>query len=190
MKSGITINKDGTAAFKAAVEALRKRIVLVGIPAAAVDHPGSEVSNALIGYVQETGSPAKNIPPRPFLTPGVADAKDKIVAAFKKGGKAVLSGDPAAVDRALTESGEAAVAAVRTKILSGPFTPLADSTLKARARRKQGNGRLSQTKSSKDARRELAARAAGAEASTDARPLYDTFSLFNSITYVIKNRKN
>jgi hypothetical protein len=68
--------------------------------------------------------------------------------------------------------------AVRTKITDGPFAPLADSTLRARARR----GR-------KGAVAELKSRAQGnAPNNANAKPLIDTGQLRKSITYVVRKK--
>ena len=172
---------------------LMRREVLVGIPGDSPSRPvvpGEKTppSNALIGYVQEFGDDERGTPARPFLMPGVEAAKDAIVKGLKRAAKGVLDGKLEALDAGLTQAGLAAETSVKNTILNGPFAPLAESTLKARARRKTAKGKPSQAETSKAARAELAARAAGADASTDARPLYDTHSLFNSITYVVRDK--
>ena len=186
----IDLSKD----LEKATKALLRRELLIGIPGdapARPPEPGEKTpppSNALVAYVQEFGDEEHRTPERPFLMPGIEDAKDKIAAGLTKAGKAVLDGKLDGLEAGLAMAGAAAVVSVKRKILEGDFAPLAESTLLARARRKRANGQLSQAETSKAARRELAARAAGELASTDAKPLYDTHSMFNAITYVIKDK--
>lgn len=119
------------------IKSLAKFDVLVGIPSGAGDEPGAEISLASVGYIQEYGSAAKNIPARPFLIPGIADAKDKITAAFKKGALAAIKGDAAGVENCFTEAGLAAVPAVKLRIDSIIPPPLAPGTLYNRKHRKE-----------------------------------------------------
>ena len=191
--SSLKITIDLSKALEDATKELLRRDLLIGIPGDAPARPAvpgekSPPSNAVIGYMQEFGDDEHNVPARPFLMPGVDDAKSAIAAGFKAAGMAVLDGKADGLENGLRAAGLAAQAAVKKKILDGEFAPLAESTLKARARRRLTNGKLSQAQTSKAARAELAARAAGADASTDAKPLYDTHSLFNSITFVIRDR--
>lgn len=178
-----------------ATKALLRRECLVGIPGdgpARPPAPGEKTppSNAVIAYVQEFGDEEHNVPARPFLEPGVKAASDAIVKALKRAAQSGLDGDPGGLDAGLTAAGNAAVASVKATILSGNFAPLSEGTLQARARRRTEKGRPSQAETSKAARRELAQRAAGEAASTDARPLYDTHSLFNSITSVNRDARD
>ena len=151
--------------FQKAIQALLKQEVLIGIPAdspAREPEPGepSAPSNALVGYIQEFGSPERNIPARPFLVPGVEAIKDKAVARLKKAGEDALKGDPSKVDQALHAVGLMGQASVQAKITDGPFAPLAPRTLAQRRAR----GR------------------------TGDRPLIDTGQLRRSVTYVIRTK--
>lgn len=158
---------------------LSKKTVLVGVPEAkAQREDGEPVNNAALAYIHEFGSPANNIPPRPFLIPGIESAKSKIAAQLAEAGKAALNKDNSAVDKRLNAAGLAAQNSAKTKINSGDFAPLSDSTVRARAAR----GR-------KGAIAELASRKAGNEANNEnARPLIDSGQLRNSITYVIRKK--
>jgi hypothetical protein len=155
--------KSNTAQFRKALEGLLKREVLVGIPAsnAARDpEPGEKTTatNALIGYVMEYGSPAKNIPPRPFLHPGIANARADIEVHMKKAGKLALAGKTEEISQELEKVGLIAQASVQKKITEGPFDPLKPGTLAARRRR----GR------------------------TGTAPLLDTGQLRRAISYVVR----
>lgn len=70
-KSGVTTRVDNAQAILDALKSLTKKDVLVGIPAEDSDRDDVSFGNAGIGYINEYGSPAQNIPPRPHLVPGV-----------------------------------------------------------------------------------------------------------------------
>lgn len=156
-------HKSNTAQFCKALEGLLKREVLVGIPAANAardPEPGesTEATNALLGYVHEYGSPAKNIPARPFLHPGIANARADIETHMKKAGQLALRGKPEQIDQELEKVGLIAQASVQKKITDGPFEPLKPATLAARrARGREGD-----------------------------RPLIDTGQLRRAITYIVR----
>ena len=145
------------------IKTLTKSDVLVGIPSTAGNEPGSQISLASVGYIQEHGSPVKNIPARPFLTPGVADARDAIVRGMKKGAQAALKGDAGGLQGAFDEAGLAAVVAVKMRIDSIIPPPLSPATLYNRQRRKdQPNKRTT--------------------------PLRDKNDLYKAIQYVVRRK--
>lgn len=119
-----------------AVGRLTRAVVYVGIPAEGAARPVKEgekrgpISNAALGYIHETGLPEKNIPARPFLVPGVENAKPKIVEQMKAAAKAGLNGNTADMDNALNAVGLIAQIAVQAKITSGPFAPNTPATIK------------------------------------------------------------
>lgn len=147
-----------------AINNLPARSVLVGIPEEKTDrddsHDAAYVTNAVLGYIHENGAPEANIPARPWLVPGIRDAKAKISDYLRQAGNAALDGDSAKADRAMHAAGLTAVNSVRRKIQTGPFIPLAPATIAARLRK----GR------------------------TGTKPLLDTGQLRNSITYVIRDK--
>jgi hypothetical protein len=155
--------KSHTAQFRKALEGLLKREVLVGIPAANAardPEPGETTvaTNALLGYVHEYGSPAKNIPARPFLHPGIANARTDIEIHMKKAGQLALAGKQDQIDQELEKVGLIAQVSVQKKITDGPFEPLKPATLAARSAR----GR------------------------TGTAPLLDTGQLRRAITYIVR----
>lgn len=162
------------------INGLVDKQVLIGVPdsTAGRKDKGAPLSNAEIGYIQETGAPEINLPARPFLVPGVAAAQSKTLPQLQKGVEAALDGDIDAVQRRLSSAGLIAQSSVRKRINSGITPALSEATLRERARR----GR-------KGAKEELARRAAGEKPGTElAKPLIDTGQLRNSITYVIRKR--
>lgn len=176
---GVTITKDKVADIIRAVASLASKDVLVGVPDSTAERDEEQpISNAAIGYIMETGSPANNIPARPHLVPGIQDVQTEVAERLGKGAKAALSGSMSGAEAALNAAGLIGQRGVRAKITDGPFVPLAESTLRARARR----GR-------KGAAKELASRAAGNQPdNANAKPLIDTGQYRQSITYVIRKK--
>jgi hypothetical protein len=173
MKSGMSITKDNTRKLVADMLRLTDYDVLVGIPAdKAQRKDGDPMSNAELGYVHENGSPAANIPARPFLAPGIVAAKGKIENYFRQAGEAVLASDPARMLRAFSAAGQAAASAAQMHIRQGIPPPLAASTVAARRRRSKG---------SKYRRK--------ATSASDTTPLIDTAQMLRSITYVVRRGK-
>lgn len=156
------MTRDAVAQMMRQVQALTKREVLVGIPAENTERreKGEPINNAILGYIHENGAPKANIPPRPFLIPGVKNAEPKTAKRFEAAAKAALSGNPDGVERNLHAAGLIAQNAVRAVINSGVPPELSERTLEARRRR----GR------------------------TGDVPLIDTGQLRNSITYVIRQK--
>lgn len=106
--------------------------VLIGIPMSTTERPDGEITNAELGYIHEYGAPEANIPARPFLIPGVESVKGKALELMKKAIIADLENKPKLRDKILNQIGLMCAAAVKDKIDTGPFTPLAPSTVRAR----------------------------------------------------------
>lgn len=160
MKIGLTVLRDDTAKLRRSMDALAANHVLVGVPSTTAGRDSGPIDNATLGYIHENGSPAANIPARPFLKPGIAGIHSKIVARLRKTAVTALSGNPAGVMRDLQALGFMGAAAVQAKITDGPFEPLAPATLAARRRR----------------------------GATRTKPLIDTGKLRQAITFVIRKR--
>lgn len=138
--------------------------LLVGIPQASSSRSGDDVTNAQIGYLNEHGSPANNIPPRPHLLPAVAEASPRAFESVKD----VIAG---ALDSAQGKDksraafravGEACTAAVKKRIVNGDgFAPLQEKTIEARQR----------------------------SGFKGTKPLIRTGNLLNSYTYVIRKKE-
>lgn len=174
MDSGVCVIKidakviktiDHTADLLRSIKYLSDRHTLVGVPAEkaprdAKGAKGTPINNATIAYIQNYGSPAANIPARPFMEPGIKNAEAQIAEQMKKASTAAGNGDQSGVDRGLNSAGIVAATSIKAKITDGPFVPLAPSTL--RARRSRGR--------------------------KGTRPLIDTGQLRNSITYVVRKK--
>lgn len=154
-----------------AVLAMSKDTVEVGVPA---DSPRRQEKdappNAVIAYIMETGSPAHHIPPRPFLGPGIENAKPQVVAEMRAAAVQALKDVAAlrataqsgsAVQKGLERTGKVAQASVRKKMLDGPFIPLAGKTIAKR----QKEGRFWED------------------------PLIDTTQLYEAVTYRVVPKK-
>lgn len=161
MKTNISVRTlyDGMNKLKAEIEEFKKKELLVGIPAAEGSRNDTSVSNAAILYIQETGSPANNIPARPSLRPGVKKVEKRIISELRKGAINVLNGSLEALNIAYMRAGSIAQNSVKATIRAGEgFAPLAPSTIAARKR-------------------------AGARGT---KPLIRTGQLINSVTYVVR----
>ena len=163
--SHMVVRVDRVDEMIASVQELTRREILVGIPQATAGRqgePGGEpVDNATLGYIHEFGSPDANIPPRPFLIPGVQEARDQIGKRLEAAARQAIDGNTEAMDDQMSAAGMVAQSAVRRKITEGPHTPLSPRTLAKR----RAKGR------------------------TGERPLIDTGQLRRSITYVVRDKK-
>lgn len=181
----ITIDKLGDVIK--AISQLSNKDVLVGIPDSAPERTDTPITNAQIGYVMETGSPANNIPARPFLVPGIASVQSEVAARLRKGAVAALSGSASGAETALKAAGMVGQNAVKKKINDGPFAPLSPRTIAQRNRSRQTQ---SVRKAEKDYAKHLAAGKTEQEAQDLAgiKPLINTGSLRNSIQWVIRKK--
>ena len=162
IKFGARVSADRLPQLIQSLHALAARRVLVGVPASRdAREDGSPISNAEIGYIQEFGAPEANIPPRPFLVPGVESAQDQIVNRLRRAGVAATHNDQSGVEDQLNAAGLTGQTAVRVQMTDGDFEPLKASTLAAR----RSHGR------------------------TGTHPLIDTGQLRNSITYVLRDAR-
>lgn len=188
----VKIVNDNRGRIQKAVESLLKSRCIVGIAGdqrhASANGKGT-ISTAVIGYINEFGDEEMRIPPRPFIRPGIASVKDEITKQMEDGARQAFAGDLSAADQTLHKVGLIGQSAIKGKIISGPFAPLSERTLEARARRRTESGTASRSKRTKDAKQELANRAAGMAPSSDlAKPLIDTGELLKAINYAVRIR--
>lgn len=163
----VRITKNLVPQVLQAIEDLTRQQVLVGIPGDSPDRTrtGVGISNSSIGFINEFGSPAQNIPARPFLRPGVNAALPQIIARLRAGAKLAIKvpQDPDAGMNALMSAGLIAQRSVRMTITNVIPPPLAPRTIQGRRTRK------------------IAPR-------TGTTPLLDTGQLRNAVTYVIRSK--
>lgn len=159
-RSGLETLHDGLPDMLRRMAAVAQRDVLVGVPAGEARDDGP--SNAEIGYQNEFGSPANNIPARPHLIPGVAAVQDKAVARLTQAASAAATGRMSDAERHLHAAGLIAQNSVRRTLTTAAYRPLSERTLAERRAR----GR------------------------TGTKPLIDTGQYRNSITYVVRDGKS
>lgn len=132
-KSGVRVTKDDVASTVEAIKAMSTRRVYVGVPGETSER-GEDINNVALAFIHDRGSPAANIPARPFLQPGINAKRDEIsarLAAALKPNKLSV----AALNVALEQAGLIAQTSVKKVIVSQDgFTPLKAATLSARKR--------------------------------------------------------
>ncbi len=160
MKSGLTIRTDAAQGILDALKTLANKDVLVGIPESKDERDDGDIGNAAIGYINENGSPAQNIPPRPHLKPGVKSVEPDFLPHLKVAAQKALEGNAEGAVASLDRAGTVAANGVKRYITITGFTPLADATIANRLRR----GR------------------------TGNKPLIDTGEYRRSITHVVRDK--
>lgn len=181
---GVDVTRDDMHGLAESLRAMTEQSVLAGFPADEApreDEDGNPtpITNAAIAYVQNTGMPELNIPPRPFMIPGIEDVQDQIVRGMEETGLAAFDHDTQGVEAGLNAVGMIAKNGIQMKIRDGPFEPLKKSTLRGRARM---GGEIG-----KAAVFELDSRAEGNRADPDnVRPLNATGQMRNAVNYVIR----
>jgi len=156
----LKVTKDNTKSLLDAIKHLSSDRVFVGIPQEKSARKDPDINNATIALIQSNGSPANNIPPRPFLIPGVKKAESKNLAILKKYAKLALSEKDAA-NKGLNSVGLNTQSAVKSYIKnSSNFEQLSQSTIQRR-----------QEKGFKG-----------------TKPLIRTAQLLNNVSYVIRRK--
>ncbi|EMX0763208.1 hypothetical protein RZP91_03410 [Citrobacter freundii] len=188
-KSGVTTRVDNAQAILDSLRSLTKKDVLVGIPSEDSEREDVPFGNAGIGYVNEYGSPAQNIPPRPHLIPGVKSVEEQTMPQLKAAAQAALDGNAAGAERALNRAGTLAANGVRRYMTITGFTPLADSTVEARARRGRKGAKAELARRSSDGKLNAINPDSGQLISNEnVRPLIDTGQYRRAITHVVRDK--
>lgn len=158
----VRVTKDFTKKLMKILIMAGKKQVLVGIPEDKNSRTGEAIGNAYLGAIHEYGSPARNIPARPFLNPGVKDAQKDTIKILKFGAKSALDNfNVAAIEQSLNRVGLNAQAVVKKRITGQVgFEALKPATIKARER----TGRKG------------------------TKALIRTGELLNSVTYVLRDK--
>lgn len=169
------------------LEQLADAELLVGFPEETTvrEEAGAQtISNAALGYIHDNGAPEQNIPARPFMLPAIESVKDRVERGLARIARhVVVDRTSAGVEPGLHAVGSIAELAIKNKINEGIPPPLAESTLRQRAKRVKG-GRYAETT-------ELRRRAEGFPASTlIAKPLIDTGDMRNAVRYVIRRKRD
>ena len=188
---------DRLPAMLAAVERLTSADVLVGVPAPKAPRRAGIVTNAMLAAIHENGSPAQNIPARPFIRPGIMKIRARAVAMMRQGAKDAVLGKPVDPRVILERVGMLARNAVVEAITDPepPFVPIGQATIRARLRRTAAGRRIlrsakqrseaynaTHTRSSLPVSSALTTLTAGME----FKPLIDTGQLRASIGYIVR----
>ncbi|GAA5786135.1 hypothetical protein [Chitiniphilus shinanonensis] len=189
----VKITIDDVSKVLGSIATLAAKQVLVGIPSSTAgrDDDGP-INNAEIGYVQEHGSPANNVPARPFLVPGVKDEMEPISRQLKRASQSALDGDKAKSDMALKAAGLLGERGARAKISSNIAPALKPSTI-ANRYRARGTASRREGEMAYSSKVTAGAQAAGMSLSEiqDAAgivSLVNTGQLRNALTYVIRKK--
>lgn len=191
MKSGLEV-VDHSQEVVTAISQLLATKVLIGYPGETAERkplPGEpvELNNPTLAYIHETGAPEKNIPARPHLVVGVVGVINTLTAWMMKAGKAAFAGDVKGMMKAFNGAGFVGMSAVKNKISSGPFLPLAESTILARERR----GREVAVSERLQSLRARGVKVSSGEHEmfTGTRPLIDTAAMQGAVNYVLRTAK-
>ena len=177
--------KDNHKDIAKLIEKLSHKRVLVGIPMENDPRDDAPIGNASIGYINEFGSPAVGIPPRPHLVPGVEASLPQVKRKLEAALKSVVSGSSQfSVDAYLGQAGQLAVNSVKRTIRAGlqpnlsPYTVLHRTTGRARRTKEAGKRGIS-----------LMQQAVEEASSGNLKPLIDTSNYINSIVWVLDEKK-
>ena len=159
---GMYIKSEGKGLddLKKRLEFLKHHKLMIGIPEKKSARKGGDITNVALAFIHTNGSPRRGIPPRPFLEPGLVTtgALDRISTLMGEAVRAAANGQQSEAVAILKAAGQVGENSVRAYISAGISPGLAESTKKAKAKKK----------------------------STSPVPLIDTGELLKSITYVIQ----
>ena len=150
--------------MQATLEQLENTQMLVGIPAEDSEpKDGAKINNAALLYIHSNGSPKNKIPARPVIEPALEDSKERLGELIGQATKSAMLGDSTGMQQNLERAGKAGQNAAKDWFTNpkNNWKPLKPQT----AKRKESKG------------------------STVERPLIDTGSLRNSITYVLREKQ-
>lgn len=125
-----------------ALQRLAKTAVYVGIAAGSKGDTRNDggPSNHLLGFVHENGSPVNNIPPRPFLVPGLEANREMIVDGLKGAMDCALKGDGKKCGQTLERLAIRSASAVKSYMQTADFEPLKPRTIASRNRSRLTKG--------------------------------------------------
>ncbi len=128
------VTEDFTENFNKIVKQFRRDAVLVGIPEDDAERKEDDpINNAGLLAINEFGSPANNIPPRPVMAIGIRNAQDAIAEQFKLAAQGALTKGVAALGVAYNRAGIIASNSVKKAINAQEgFPGPSEATLAAR----------------------------------------------------------
>lgn len=191
MPPRVIITKDKVNAVIGSITQLVGKQVLVGIPEANAarqdDETNSHPTNAMIGYLMETGSPARNVPARPWLVPGVRESLDQAIPHLKGAVVASLDGQPQKADQELVATGLVAESSVKRKINSNIPPPLSPATIRARKYARQTQSRRANEEQYLDAV-DSGVDPGTAQTAAGIVALVNTAQMRNAVTSVVRKK--
>lgn len=184
--SGVFKKVDNVSKVLKKIDELTNTTVMVGVPEAENERRDGAINNAALAYIHDKGSPAANIPARPFMEPGVKAVQGQITQELYNAGHAIFHGSSSSVTTALNRIGLITTRSIKSKITEGIPPELAPSTIRGRINRVKNKKRRAKL------RADLASgvpgsRLGGAEGLFT--PLIVTSQLRNAITYVLRKLK-
>lgn len=137
LNTGLNVTTDRLLEIMGSIKELTSHDVLVGFPESGPPRKDSkEPTNAYIAFIQEHGSPARNIPARSFMVPGVIAVRAQAEYLLQKAALAGLQGEKDKAMVYLNQLGLVAVGSVQRAITRGEgWPPLSPRTLAARRAR-------------------------------------------------------
>lgn len=136
-KAGVTKLVDRLPEVKKALDEMTRYSVEVGVLNDS-QHSGSDLTNAQIGYLNETGAPECNIPARPHLQPGAKAAIPDMQHVLNDGFAAIFQSrnfDTSQLPRYFEEAARFAEDHIKGLIRQGLSPPLSARALNERAKR-------------------------------------------------------
>jgi hypothetical protein len=181
------ITRDQVKIIIGALQELGGKQVLIGIPESNAERESENtpITNAALAYIHEFGSPARNIPARPFLIPGVRKALPQALPHLRAAADAALDGEREKSDRAMVRAGIVGQNSAKHEISTGAFVPLKPATI---ANRYRVRG-TSSMRAGEKRYMELVGSGVSpelAQAATGIHPLVNTGALRNAITFVVR----
>jgi hypothetical protein len=135
-KPYLQVTSDFTKEFNDVIKKFKRDAVLVGIPEEDTKRDeDAPINNATLLAINNFGSPANNIPPRPVMEIGIRKAQPEIIEEFRKGAKAALKDGLSALSKVYNRVGMIAANSIKKAINSQEgIDPPTDATLAARKR--------------------------------------------------------
>lgn len=115
----LTVTSDFTADFNKIISKFKRDAVLVGIPEQETERKeDAPINNATLLAINNFGSPANNIPPRPVMAIGIRNAQEAIADQFKLAAQGALSKGLAVLSVAYNRAGLIASNSIKKAINS------------------------------------------------------------------------
>lgn len=120
------------AGIKKAITFFKHNRCLVGIPQEKGSRKSDEITNVELAFIHSNGSPVRNIPPRPFIEPAIAqpEIKRKIAERMKAAAVSAIEGNLSVAKTEMGKAGQYGENAVKDYIGSSNLTPNSEATIR------------------------------------------------------------